>query len=51
VLWLLRVKPSSEPTITEDEVRILIRQGAMAGVFKKEEEEMIERVFRLGSCG
>jgi putative hemolysin len=49
VLWLLRVKPSGEPTITEDEVRILLRQGTVAGGFDKAKQEMIERVFRFGS--
>ena len=51
VLWLLRVKPSGEPSITEEEVRILIRQGTSSGVFEKAEQEMIDKVFRLGSQG
>jgi putative hemolysin len=49
VLALLRVKPSGEPSITEDEVRILIRQGTAAGVIEKSKQEMIDRVFRLGT--
>jgi putative hemolysin len=49
VLWLLRVKPSGEPSITEDEVRMLIRHGTTAGGFERAKQEMIERVFRLGS--
>lgn len=46
LLWLLRVKPSSDPTITEEEIRILIRQGTTSGVFAEEEQEIVERVFR-----
>jgi putative hemolysin len=47
VIRLLRVKPSNEPSITEDEIRILINQGAAAGLFEEEEKEMVEGVFRL----
>jgi putative hemolysin len=46
VLWLLRVKPSSEPVVTEDEIKILIAQATHAGVFAEEEQEIVERVFR-----
>jgi magnesium and cobalt exporter, CNNM family len=49
VLRLLRVRPSGEPSVTQDEVRIMIRQGTIAGVFGKDQQEMIDRVFRLGS--
>jgi putative hemolysin len=48
VLRLLGMRPSSEPPITEDEVRILIAQGTQAGVFEDAEQELVERVFRLG---
>ncbi|HHU32634.1 MAG: hemolysin family protein [Zhaonellaceae bacterium] len=48
VLKLLRVKPSEEPEVTEEEVRILIRQGAESGTFLKQEEDLVEQVFRLG---
>lgn len=49
VLRLIRVRPSGEPSVTQDEVRIMIRQGTTAGVFGKDQQEMIDRVFRLGS--
>lgn len=49
VLALLRIRPPVEPSVTEDEVRILIRQGTVAGVIEKSKQEMIERVFRLGT--
>jgi len=51
VLWVLRVRSSAEPSITEEEVRILIRQGTVAGGFEKAKKEMVERVFRLSSLG
>ncbi len=47
VLRLLRIKPTSEPTITEEEVKILIDQGTLSGVFEVMEQDIVERVFRL----
>jgi putative hemolysin len=46
-LRILAVKPSMEPPVTEDEVRILIEQGAQAGVFHKDEGRILKRVLRL----
>ena len=45
---MLGVRPSTEAPVSEEEVRILIRQGQEAGVFEKAEHELVERVFRLG---
>jgi putative hemolysin len=47
-LRVLGVRPSSEPPVTEEEIRIMIAQGAQTGVFEPLEEEMVEHVFRLG---
>ena len=47
VVRLLGIKPASEPTITEEEVKILIEQGRASGVFEDVEQEIVERVFRL----
>ena len=47
VVRLLRIKPTSEPTVTEEEVKILIEQGRATGVFEDVEQEIVERVFRL----
>ncbi|HLO18275.1 MAG TPA: hemolysin family protein [Anaerolineales bacterium] len=44
---LLGIKSTSEPAITEEEVKILIEQGRQSGVFEDVEQEMVERVFRL----
>lgn len=49
VLWALRIKDSSEPAVTQDDVRALIRAGARTGVFKEDEQRIVERVFRLSS--
>jgi len=47
VLSLLRMKPSTEPPVTEEELKVLIKQGTQAGVFVEAEQEMIDRVFKL----
>jgi putative hemolysin len=48
VLRLLRVRPSEEPPVSEDEIQIMIEQGTQAGVFEEAEQEMVKGVFRLG---
>jgi putative hemolysin len=48
LLRALGVKPSTEPPVTEEEIRALIEQGTQAGMFEEAEQEMVERVFRLG---
>jgi putative hemolysin len=47
VLRLLRVRPVEEPAVTEEEVRIMLEQGAETGVFAPFEEEIVGQVFRL----
>ncbi|MEB3338659.1 MAG: hemolysin family protein [Leptolyngbyaceae bacterium] len=48
VLRLLRIGPSTEPEVTEEEIKVLIQQGTEAGTFEEVEQDMVERVFRLG---
>lgn len=48
LLKLLSVRVSNEPEVTEEEIKVLIRQGAESGMFEEAEHEMVERVFRLG---
>jgi magnesium and cobalt exporter, CNNM family len=48
LLRALGMKPSTEPPVTEEEIRALIEQGTQAGMFEEAEQEMVERVFRLG---
>jgi magnesium and cobalt exporter, CNNM family len=47
VLRVLGIRPSAEPPVTEEEVKILIDQGTRAGVFEQAEKEIVDRVFRL----
>src|SRR5919201_5888754 len=48
LLRLLRVQPSVEAAITEEEVRVLIAQGTESGVFEEAERELVESAFELG---
>ena len=48
VLRILGITPSAEPQVTEEEIKILIEQGTEAGTFEEAEQDMVERVFRLG---
>ncbi|WP_199181051.1 hemolysin family protein [Chromobacterium alticapitis] len=47
LLRLLGAKKSDEPSITEDEIRTLMEQGADEGVFDRAEQELVENIFRL----
>lgn len=47
-LKILQIKPSDEPSVSQEEVRLLIREGTRAGVFDKEEKNIVERTLRLG---
>jgi putative hemolysin len=49
LLWLFRLRQTSEPPITEEEIKILLRQGAEVGAIERDERDIIERVFRLGA--
>lgn len=48
VLWLLRVKPKKEPTVTEEEINILLEQGTEEGIFEETEHRMMKSILRLG---
>jgi len=45
---VFRLKQSKMSPVTEDELKILIKQGSDHGVIEKEESEMIKEVFRFG---
>lgn len=44
---LLGAKPGSEPGVSEEEVRAMIHQGTLSGVFKPGEQRMVEGVLEL----
>ncbi|WP_434631767.1 hemolysin family protein [Chromobacterium sp. CV08] len=47
LLLLLGAKKSDEPSITEDEIRVLMEQGADEGVFDRAEQALVANIFRL----
>ena len=47
VLGAFRLKAAEDPPVTEEEIRVLIHQGAEAGVFEQSEREIVESVLRL----
>jgi putative hemolysin len=48
VLKMLGIRPSNEPQVTEEEIKLLIAQGTEAGMFEQAEEDIVKRVFQLG---
>lgn len=47
VLRALRVKPSEEPAVTEEEIEVLMDHGTRAGIFGAHERKLVSRAFRL----
>lgn len=47
-LRILRIKPSNEPAVTEDEIMSLIDQGIEEGIVEESEQDMVESIFRFG---
>jgi putative hemolysin len=47
LLRLLRIQASDEPTVTEEEIHILMASGTDAGIFDEAEQAMVAGVFRL----
>lgn len=48
VLRLMRVRKTTGPPITEEEIKIMLEEGTKAGVFERAELSMIEGVFDIG---
>ncbi len=48
LLGLLGIQITEESQVTEEEIKVMIAQGAESGMFEEAEHDMVERVFRLG---
>lgn len=48
VLKIFGVKPSNEPSITEEEIKLLVKQGFRSGILEANEMDMVNAIFRLG---
>jgi putative hemolysin len=47
ILQLLGARRKEEPPVTDDEINVLMGQGAEAGVFHENEQEIVSNVLRL----
>ncbi|NTU67666.1 MAG: HlyC/CorC family transporter [Chlorobiaceae bacterium] len=47
MLKMLGVDPSEAPMVSDEDVMLMIRQGAKKGVFESVEYDMISRIFRM----
>lgn len=45
---MLNIKPHSDNTVTEEEIKAMISEGSELGEIEEDEKEIIERVFHLG---
>jgi len=48
--WILRIlqtKQSDEPTITDEEIKMLMGEGARVGIFNLAEKDIVERTLKL----
>lgn len=48
LLKILRIKPSSDGKITEEEIKAIIREGTEGGEVQEIEQDIVERVFHIG---
>jgi putative hemolysin len=47
LLFLLRVRPTTEPPVSAEEIKILVEQGATSGVFEATEQDIVESALFL----
>ncbi len=47
ILAMLRVKPTADSAVSDDEVKLLIEEGMEEGVFREEEREMVAGILDL----
>ncbi|MBP6472111.1 MAG: HlyC/CorC family transporter [Chloroflexi bacterium] len=48
IMRLLPINPSNEPAVTEAEIQMMLEQGTESGVVDPIEEEIVEKLFRVG---
>jgi putative hemolysin len=48
VVRLMGIKRSSEPEVTEEEIKVMIEQGTETGMFEESEQDMVQGVLSLG---
>ena len=48
LLRIFQLKPSKEPPVTEEEIKVMMEQGTVAGVFEEAEHDIVKSIFKLG---
>ncbi len=48
LIKLFRIKENENPPVTEEELKLLIEQGATFGSIEKKESELLKRIFKFG---
>jgi putative hemolysin len=48
VLRAMGAHPTQQPDVTEEDIKTMLDQGTEVGVFQEAEQDMVERIFRLG---
>ncbi|MDK2981039.1 MAG: magnesium and cobalt exporter, family [Chloroflexota bacterium] len=48
VLRILGIRSSTEEEVTEEDLKSILDQGTISGIFEETEQDMVERIFRLG---
>ena len=48
LMGALRLRPSEEPPVTEEEIKVMMEQGTEAGVFEEAEHDIVKSIFKLG---
>jgi putative hemolysin len=48
VIGALGLRPSAEPPVTEEEIKVMMEQGTEAGVFEEAEHDIVKSIFKLG---
>ena len=47
IMSILPFRPVVEPPVSEEEIRVMIREGEEFGLFRKEQRDMVESIFGL----
>src|SRR5262249_58846758 len=48
VISALGLRPSAEPPVIEEEIKVMMEQGTEAGVFEEAEHDIVKSIFKLG---
>src|SRR5215831_18123220 len=51
VIGAIGFRPSVEPPVTEEEIKVMMEQGTEADVFEETEHDIVKSIFKLGDRG